>query len=206
MTCIQAPKVIPVTGDREGKQKKGGGGGPVETDGHRRDVSGKTNQRSRPGNRQNANREQNEFASGHAGYATRTMRPRAEVLVGVGAVAVRDGSILLVRRGQPPNQGLWTLPGGRVEWGESLTDALRREILEETGLNIDVESVAGIVERIFPEEGFHYVIVDYFVTVKGGSVRPGEDATDVRWVPLEEIESLPLVPRLIEGLTEFGVL
>lgn len=126
--------------------------------------------------------------------------------VGVGAVAVHEGSILLIRRGSPPSEGLWSLPGGRVIREESLTGAVRREVFEETGLAVEVGEIAGVVERIFPEEDFHYVIVDYFVTVAGGDLRAGSDALDARWVRLEDIERLPLVPRLVEALKDFGVL
>lgn len=127
--------------------------------------------------------------------------------VGVGAVAILNGeSVLLVKRGHEPSKGLWSLPGGRVVHGETLAEALRREIREETGLEVEVGEVAGIVERHYPEQGLHYVIIDYFVTVIGGKLRAGEDAEDARWVPLNEIESLDLVPRLVEALRDFGVL
>jgi ADP-ribose pyrophosphatase YjhB (NUDIX family) len=126
--------------------------------------------------------------------------------VGVGAVAVSEGSILLIRRGHAPSKGMWSLPGGRVMRGEGLAGALRREVREETGLDVEVGEVAGVVERDYPEEGVHYVIVDYFVAVNGGELRAGDDAEDARWVPLDDIESLELVPRLVEALRDFGVL
>ena len=134
-------------------------------------------------------------------------------VVAVGAVAVNDGAILLVRRGQPPGEGRWSLPGGRVEWGEALTDALRREVEEETGLQVEVGRLAGVVERIHrdeglppghPEKGFHYVILDYFVTVTGGDLRPGGDVTAARWVRRAEMAQLPLSDGLLEALGEFG--
>ena len=134
--------------------------------------------------------------------------------VAVGAVAMQDGAILLIRRGQPPAEGRWSLPGGRVEWGESLGDALRREVEEETGLQVEAGRLAGVVERIHrdeglppghPEKGFHYVILDYFVTVTGGDLRPGGDVTAARWVRLAEIAELPLSNGLLEALEEFGV-
>jgi 8-oxo-dGTP diphosphatase len=128
------------------------------------------------------------------------------VAVGVGAVAVRDGAILLIKRGRPPSEDRWSLPGGRPEWGETMVQALRREVEEETGLEVEVGALAGIVERLYPEEGFHYVILDCFVTVVSGTLRPGGDVTDARWVPLEEMDRLPLVPRLREALRDFGVL
>jgi len=124
--------------------------------------------------------------------------------VGVGGVARQDGAILLIRRGTPPSEGLWSVPGGRVEWGETLSEAVRREVLEETGLEVEVGEVAGLVERIY--EGFHYVIVDYFVTVLGGALQAGGDVREARWVPETEVEALPLATGVAEALREFGVL
>ena len=124
--------------------------------------------------------------------------------VGVGGIAVRDGSVLMVRRGKPPSDGLWSVPGGRLEWGETMADAVGREVLEETGLVVDVGEVAGVVERM--HEGFHYVIVDYFVTVTGGSLRPGGDVRDAAWIPIGEVDSLDLAPGVAEALRDFGVL
>jgi 8-oxo-dGTP diphosphatase len=124
--------------------------------------------------------------------------------VGVGGVAVQDGSILLVRRGKPPSEGLWSVPGGRLEWGETLVQAVAREVLEETGLDVEVGDVAGVVERIY--EDFHYVIVDYFVHVRGGALRAGGDVREARWVPYGDVESLPLAPGVAEALRGFGAL
>jgi ADP-ribose pyrophosphatase YjhB (NUDIX family) len=127
-------------------------------------------------------------------------------LVAVGAVAIRDdGALLLVRRGRAPALGRWSLPGGRVEWGEPLSDALRREVVEETGLAVALGELAGLVERIYPDQGFHYVIVDYHVTVTGGTLRPGSDVTDARWVLPSEMASLELSDGLLEALRDFGL-
>lgn len=125
--------------------------------------------------------------------------------MGVGAVAVRDNVILVVKRGRAPSKGLWSLPGGRVEWGETMAEALRREVEEETGLEVEVGTLAGVVEHIYPEEGFHYVIVDSFVTVISGALRPGGDVTGARWVPLGEMAQLPLAPGLREALQDWGI-
>jgi 8-oxo-dGTP diphosphatase len=124
--------------------------------------------------------------------------------VAVGAVAVRDGSILLIRRGQPPAEGRWSLPGGRVEWDETLAEAVRREVEEETGLVVEVGGLAGVVERRYPPE-FHYVILDYFVVVTGGTLRPGGDVTDARWATAGDFAALPLADGLAEALADFGV-
>jgi ADP-ribose pyrophosphatase YjhB (NUDIX family) len=127
-------------------------------------------------------------------------------LVAVGAVAIRDdGALLLVRRGKAPALGRWSLPGGRVDWGETLSDALRREVIEETGLEVAPGKLAGLVERIYLDEGFHYVILDYHVTVTGGTLRPGSDVTDARWVLPSEMVRLELSDGLLEALRDFGL-
>ncbi|MCW3037197.1 MAG: hydrolase [Actinobacteria bacterium] len=124
----------------------------------------------------------------------------------VGAVAIRDdGALLLVRRGKAPALGRWSLPGGRVDWGETLSDALRREVVEETGLEVAPGKLAGLVERIYLDEGFHYVILDYHVTVTGGTLRPGSDVTDARWVLPSEMVRLELSDGLLEALRDFGL-
>jgi 8-oxo-dGTP diphosphatase len=125
--------------------------------------------------------------------------------VGVGAVAVVNAEILLVRRGHPPSEGLWSLPGGRVEWAETLDEALKREVLEETGLQVEVGELAGVAERIYPDDEMHYVIVDYFVNLRGGELRAGGDAKEVAWARLQDLGTIDLVPRLIEALHDFGV-
>ncbi|MEA2501280.1 MAG: 8-oxo-dGTP diphosphatase [Actinomycetota bacterium] len=124
----------------------------------------------------------------------------------VGAVALRDdGALLLVRRGKAPALGRWSLPGGRVDWGETLSDALRREVVEETGLEVAPGKLAGLVERIYLDEGFHYVILDYHVTVTGGTLGPGSDVTDARWVLPSEMVRLELSDGLLEALRDFGL-
>ncbi|MDQ4149024.1 MAG: NUDIX hydrolase, partial [Actinomycetota bacterium] len=105
--------------------------------------------------------------------------------IGLGAVVLTGESILLVRRGRPPHEGSWSLPGGKLRFGETIAGALEREVLEETGLLVEVGRLAGVLESIDAQRTFHYVILDYFARVRGGVLRPGDDATDARWVRLD---------------------
>lgn len=130
-------------------------------------------------------------------------RPRPEVCVG--AVAVFDGSILLIRRGRGPAQGSWSVPGGRVESGETLAEAVVRELAEETGLDGVCESLLGWVERMGPDH--HYVILDFSVTIlSDADPVAGDDAAEARWVPLSEVADLALVEGLAEFLHDQGIL
>ncbi|MEU1723929.1 NUDIX hydrolase [Nonomuraea sp. NPDC005692] len=124
----------------------------------------------------------------------------------VGAI-IFDASdqLLLVRRGRPPGMGLWSLPGGRLEPGETDADGVRREVMEETGLRVEVGRLAGTVERPGPG-GVTYVIRDYLATSAGGVPVAGDDAADVRWCGPGELALLPLTEGLLGCLTEWGVL
>jgi 8-oxo-dGTP diphosphatase len=127
------------------------------------------------------------------------------VTVAVGAVAVVDGALLLVQRGTAPEVGRWTLPGGRVERGESVTEAVEREVFEETSLAVRCGGFVGFAERRGP--GYHFVILDFHVTAVGrGTPEAGGDAAAVAWVPLAEVGSLRLVEGLQAFLVEHGVL
>jgi ADP-ribose pyrophosphatase YjhB (NUDIX family) len=106
-------------------------------------------------------------------------------LVGVGAVVVDEGRVLLVRRGSEPMKGRWTLPGGLVELGEPLEAAVIREVREETGLAVEPLELIELLDRIHREGGrvrFHYVVADYLCRVTGGELRAASDADAVRWV------------------------
>ncbi|HUC37187.1 MAG TPA: NUDIX domain-containing protein [Acidimicrobiales bacterium] len=124
--------------------------------------------------------------------------------VAVGGVAVVDGSLLMVRRANPPEAGRWTIPGGRVEAGETIAEAVERELGEETGLDVRCGQLRGWVERILP--GYHFVILDFDVTVEGTrDLVAGGDALEVGWVPLEQVESFETVSGLVEFLRGHGV-
>ncbi|HEX4902081.1 MAG TPA: NUDIX domain-containing protein [Acidimicrobiales bacterium] len=122
---------------------------------------------------------------------------RAEVAVG--AVVVVDGRLLLIRRGRGVAVGQWSLPGGVVEPGELLAEAVVRELAEETALEGVCGPLVGVVERFV--EGRHYVILDHRVTLLDPDAEPvaGDDAAEVAWVPLDEVADW----RLVEGLAEF---
>lgn len=116
----------------------------------------------------------------------------ANPVVGVGAVVVRDGKALLIKRGHEPRKGEWSLPGGIVELGESLLDALRREVREETGLDVEVGPHIETFDRIHRDpEGrvrFHFLIVDYLCTAVDGEAIAGTDADDIAWARAEELD------------------
>ena len=120
-------------------------------------------------------------------------------ILGVGAIIEDGGSVLLVERGQEPLKGVWSLPGGCVEVGEPLKEAIRREVREETGLEVDPVSVAEVFERIMPDADgrteYHYVLIDYFCKVTGGELRAASDASRAVWVPREELAAY----RITEG-------
>ena len=115
----------------------------------------------------------------------------------------RAERLLLVERGNPPHRGRWSLPGGRVEWGETMADAAARELLEETGLDAAVGEIAGVVERI--GEGFHYLIVDLWAELADDAVPvAGGDAADARLVGLDELPGYLLSPGLAGFLAGIG--
>ena len=114
-------------------------------------------------------------------------------IVGVGAVVFYGESVLLARRNQNPGRGQWSLPGGVVELGETLLEALSRELREEVSITIDVGGLVGVFDRIIPDADdgihYHYVIVDYWGWIASGHPRPGSDISEVRLVALDDIEN-----------------
>jgi ADP-ribose pyrophosphatase YjhB (NUDIX family) len=127
----------------------------------------------------------------------------------VGAVIVRDGALLLVRRGRAPAKGLWSVPGGHVECGESLVDAVRREVREETGLTVEVGALAGVRDLILRDGdaiSHHFVLLDYYATVVSGTACAADDAAEVRWVPLDALAMLAMPPTMCDLLRDVGLL
>ena len=133
-------------------------------------------------------------------------------IVGVGAVVVDQGRVLLVQRGREPMKGKWSLPGGMLELGESLTEGVLREIREETGLTVEVLELIDLLDRVHRQaspEGervrYHYVIADYLCRVVGGALQAASDADAVRWVERAEWNSHsalaldPITVRVIEA-------
>jgi len=130
-------------------------------------------------------------------------------LIGVG-VLIRDGDrYLLVRRAAEPDAGLWSIPGGLVELGERVEEAAVREALEETGLEVEIRDLLGVVDKIERDDAgrirFHFVIVDYLAEVKGGSLKASSDALEARWVRAEEFPKYRLSPTLVELLRDIGL-
>jgi ADP-ribose pyrophosphatase YjhB (NUDIX family) len=116
--------------------------------------------------------------------------------VAVGAVLTdADGRVLLVQRGHPPAQGRWTIPGGRVERGETLAQALHRELLAETGLTAALGPLAEVFEYI--DDEYHYIILDYRMTAPQGELQAGEDAVAARFYSLAEAAALPTTDGLL---------
>ena len=123
----------------------------------------------------------------------------------VGAVVVRDSSILLIRRGNPPGEGLWSVPGGRVQRGESLAEAVRRELQEETGLDGEVGEAVGWTELIGRRR--HFVIVDYRVSVAPDATPvAGSDAADAAWVAFDDLGEWDLVDGLLQFLADHRII
>ena len=135
------------------------------------------------------------------------MTGKERPLVGVGVVVIDQGRMLLVERGSGPLVGSWAIPGGKVRYGERLTDAAVREIQEETGLEVALGNVVWVGEALGdgdpPEH--HVVLVDYAGRVTGGELVAGDDASAAAFVPLEELRSLPLTPTMYDLLEKLGI-
>jgi ADP-ribose pyrophosphatase YjhB (NUDIX family) len=132
-------------------------------------------------------------------------------LVGVGAVVQLNNRILLIRRANDPGKGLWSIPGGLIEVGESLRDAAKREVEEETGVAVEIGDLLDVVENIVHDESgrvkFHYVLVDFKAKPVSGDVEitPSSEALEAGWFTPEEIRNLPLTQTAIKLLRKIGI-
>ena len=129
---------------------------------------------------------------------------------GVGVAVMSEGRLLLVRRLNQPRRGLWAVPGGKVELGETLIETARREVREETGLEVEIGEVIWAGETLGPGDPpeWHYVLIDFVGTVVGGAMEAGDDAGEAGWFTMEEAMSLPLtptMPALLDALAREGL-
>jgi 8-oxo-dGTP diphosphatase len=128
--------------------------------------------------------------------------PNAPVVT-VAALIHDKGRLLLVKRKNEPSQGLWSAPGGVVELAEKVEDAVKREVDEETGLRIEVDRILTVLNYIIKDKNdrvrFHYVVIYFLARALGGKPKASTDAEDVRWIPLDEVGSLP-APEVFKGL------
>lgn len=120
-------------------------------------------------------------------------------VVGVGAVVVRDGTALIVRRAHEPRKGEWSLPGGLLELGESLVDAVRREIKEETNLDVEVGPIIETFDRVHRDADgrirYHFVIIDYVCWPTGGDAIAGSDAEAIAWIAADQVDEYQINPH-----------
>ncbi|MDA8123881.1 MAG: NUDIX hydrolase [Deltaproteobacteria bacterium] len=128
--------------------------------------------------------------------------------VGVGAVVLKEGRVLLVRRGVPPNCGLWAIPGGGLKVGETMREGAEREIREETGITIRAKEhvyTGDLVDRdAAGRVRFHYAVIDYAGEYVCGEVKGADDALEARWVSPEELADLPATKTTLQILRELG--
>ena len=126
----------------------------------------------------------------------------SQPIVGVGAVILHDRKLVLVKRGVEPDKGKWSIPGGGVELGEGVRDTAVREAKEECGLDIElaIDRPMDALDKMVPgEKGrlqYHYVLLQFLARPKGGTLKPTSDATEARWVPLEEVQKYDLTDSL----------
>ncbi len=122
-------------------------------------------------------------------------------IVAVGCFVKINDAVLLVKRGHPPNEDLWAIPGGKVEFGETLQEALKREMKEETGLDVNVKDLMALVEII--HKNYHYVILDFECEPIGGKLFASSDAKEVKLIPLKELEKVKMTDTTYDMLKRY---
>jgi ADP-ribose pyrophosphatase YjhB (NUDIX family) len=131
--------------------------------------------------------------------------------VGVGAIVLHESRVLLVKRGQAPGLGLWSVPGGLVDLGETTVEAARREVEEETGLKVRIAGLVGVLDRVTRDaEGrvrYHWVLIDYLAVPESiDTLTAGSDAAEVRWVTIDEVDRLPITEGLVDMIRRAAAL
>jgi 8-oxo-dGTP diphosphatase len=126
-------------------------------------------------------------------------------LVGVGAVIVHDGKVVIVQRGTEPLKGQWSVPGGALEVGETLRECAAREALEETGLEVEAGEVLEVFDAIYRKPDgriqYHYVLIDFACRLIGGELKAGADAVQAKWVSLEDLSDYPIAETAKKVIT-----
>ncbi len=117
-------------------------------------------------------------------------------IVGVGAIIIHDGKMLIVKRGSDPGKGKWSVPGGLVELGETVKEAVEREVLEECNLKVEASHLIDIVDNIIRDKNgrikYHFIILDFFAKLRGGKLKPNSEIIEAKWVPIDEVERYDL--------------
>ncbi len=117
-------------------------------------------------------------------------------IVGVGAIIIHDGKMLIVKRGSDPGKGKWSVPGGLVELGETVKEAVEREVLEECNLKVEASHLIDIVDNIIRDKNgrikYHFIILDFFAKLRGGKLKPNSEIIEAKWVPIDEVEKYDL--------------
>jgi 8-oxo-dGTP diphosphatase len=125
-------------------------------------------------------------------------------IASVAACVFKGDTVLLIKRARQPSQGLWSVPGGAIELGETIRDAVKRELYEECGIEIDVDRVINAVDLILPDEKgriwFHYIVTYLLARHISGEARPGSDALDVRWATHQELDTLNMTPAVRKNM------
>ena len=117
-------------------------------------------------------------------------------IVGVGAIIIHNGKMLIVKRGSDPGKGKWSVPGGLVELGETVKEAVEREVLEECNLKVEASHLIDIVDNIIQDKNgrikYHFIILDFFAKLRGGKLKPNSEIIEAKWVPIDEVEKYDL--------------